>query len=83
MYWSNSCCTHCGFEGTAVDDAFTHPLKALKATLRGPRLTGPMAADLTVLYEEHTRSFVTAVPLAEVKRANRDPEDRNTASLRS
>jgi hypothetical protein len=79
----DNCMAHCGFEGTAVDDAFTHPLKALKATLRGPRLTGPMAPDLPVLYGEHTRSFVTAVPLAEVKRANRDPEYRNTAGLRS
>src|SRR5579864_4538345 len=41
----DNCMAHCGFEGTAVDDAFAHPLKALTAAIRGPRLSGPMAAD--------------------------------------
>ena len=66
----DNCMAHCGFEGTAVDDAFTHPLKALKAALRGPRLSGPMAADLPVLYGERTRRSVTGIALTEVKRAN-------------
>jgi hopanoid biosynthesis associated radical SAM protein HpnH len=79
----DNCMAHCGFEGTAVDDAFTHPLKALRATLRGPRLTGPMAEDLPVLYGERARSFLTAVPLAAVKRANDDSNGRSTANLRS
>ena len=48
----NNCMAHCGYEGTAVDDAFAHPLKALWRTLRGPRLTGPMAPELPLLYEE-------------------------------
>ena len=42
----NNCMAHCGFEGTAVNDAFAHPLKALRASLRGPRVSGPMAPDL-------------------------------------
>ena len=42
----NNCMAHCGFEGTAVNDAFAHPLKALMATLRGPRVSGPMAPDV-------------------------------------
>jgi hopanoid biosynthesis associated radical SAM protein HpnH len=42
----NNCMAHCGFEGTAVNDAFAHPLKALGAGLRGPRVSGPMAPDL-------------------------------------
>lgn len=46
----DNCMAHCGFEGTAVDDAFAHPLKALRATLRGPRVSGPMAPDLPLLY---------------------------------
>jgi hopanoid biosynthesis associated radical SAM protein HpnH len=46
----DNCMAHCGFEGTAVNDTFAHPLKALKASLRGPRVTGPMAPDLPVLY---------------------------------
>jgi hopanoid biosynthesis associated radical SAM protein HpnH len=42
----NNCMAHCGFEGTAVNDAMTHPLKALWASMRGPRVSGPMAPDL-------------------------------------
>jgi hypothetical protein len=37
---------HCGFEGTAVDDTFRHPMKALLVALRGPRVDGPMAPEL-------------------------------------
>ena len=46
----DNCMAHCGYEGTAVADAFAHPLKALMASLRGPRVTGPMAPDLPVQY---------------------------------
>jgi hopanoid biosynthesis associated radical SAM protein HpnH len=42
----NNCMAHCGFEGTAVNDAFAHPLKALVASVRGPRVSGPMAPDV-------------------------------------
>src|SRR5580704_14512184 len=33
----DNCMAHCGFEGTAVNDAFSHPLKALAIAMRGPR----------------------------------------------
>jgi hopanoid biosynthesis associated radical SAM protein HpnH len=46
----DNCMAHCGYEGTAVADAFAHPLKALMASLRGPRVSGPMAPDLPVQY---------------------------------
>ena len=42
----DNCMAHCGFEGTAVNDAFAHPLKALKTAIHGPRVAGPMAPDL-------------------------------------
>ena len=38
------CMVHCGFEPTAVEDTFAHPLQALRVALRGPRRDGPMAA---------------------------------------
>jgi hopanoid biosynthesis associated radical SAM protein HpnH len=47
----NNCMAHCGFEGTAVNDAFRHPLKALLTSLRGPRIAGPMAPDLALNLE--------------------------------
>ena len=41
----NSCMAHCGFEGTAVEDTFRNPLRALWVTMRGPRTTGPLATE--------------------------------------
>jgi hopanoid biosynthesis associated radical SAM protein HpnH len=47
-----NCMVHCGYEATAVDDAFTHPLKALKVSLSGPRTDGPMAPELPIYYSD-------------------------------
>ncbi len=49
------CMAHCGFEATAVEDTFRHPLKALKTALRGPRTEGPMAPEHPVLYDSQTQ----------------------------
>jgi hopanoid biosynthesis associated radical SAM protein HpnH len=40
------CMVHCGYEGTAVDDTFTRPWKALKVAMFGIRTEGPMAPDI-------------------------------------
>jgi hypothetical protein len=72
---------HCGFEGTAVDDTFAHPLKALKAALKGPRLVGPMAADLPVTYGEGVGHRVTAVAVPDVTRARRERERGHPSEL--
>jgi hypothetical protein len=67
---------HCGFEGTAVNDAFSHPVKAFLTALRGPRVAGPLAPELPILYSESARyATVASVPVAEVKRVNRETED--------
>ncbi|MDP8984039.1 MAG: adenosyl-hopene transferase HpnH [Pseudomonadota bacterium] len=75
----DNCMAHCGFEGTAVNDAFSHPLKALLTSLRGPRVSGPLAAELPIRYSEAARSrygTVASVPVDQVKqRARRDTED--------
>ena len=68
----DNCMAHCGFEGTAVNDALAHPLKALTASLRGPRLSGPMAPDPPIQYAEHERTGGVAIPLTAVKRARTD-----------
>jgi hopanoid biosynthesis associated radical SAM protein HpnH len=57
------CMVHSGFEPTAVDDTFAHPLRALKTFLRGPRTGGPMAPEIPVSYadqapEEHPVKFM-------------------------
>ena len=47
-----NCMAHCGYEATAVNDTFAHPLKALKVALYGPRTDGPMAPELPGVYDE-------------------------------
>lgn len=44
------CMVHCGYEPTAVNDTFAHPLKALKVALLGSRTEGPMAPELPTTY---------------------------------
>jgi len=75
----DNCMAHCGFEGTAVDDTFAHPIKALKVALRGPRISGPMAPELPFLYEDQPPPPVAAIPLADIKRASRQEESRRAS----
>jgi hopanoid biosynthesis associated radical SAM protein HpnH len=71
----NNCMAHCGYEGTAVDDAFTNPLKALVITMRGPRTRGPMAPELPILYRTDAPSGpvqTVRIPVSAVKVAGRE-----------
>jgi hopanoid biosynthesis associated radical SAM protein HpnH len=40
-----NCMAHCGYEATAVEDTLAHPIKALLASLRGPKTTGQMVTE--------------------------------------
>jgi hopanoid biosynthesis associated radical SAM protein HpnH len=40
------CMVHSGYEPTAANDAIGNPLKALLASMRGPRTEGPMAPEI-------------------------------------
>ena len=72
----NNCMAHCGFEGTAVNDAFSHPLKALVAALRGPRVSGPLAPELPIQYAENaalaSAPTVATIPPDQIRRTRRD-----------
>ena len=46
----DNCMAHCGYEGTAVEDTFSRPLRALQVFLFGPKLQGPLAPELPVVY---------------------------------
>jgi hopanoid biosynthesis associated radical SAM protein HpnH len=70
----DNCMAHCGFEGTAVNDAFRHPLKALKLALFGPRVTGPMQPDPPILYGEAAGYGTIGIPVGEVKRMRREAD---------
>ncbi|NIR29459.1 MAG: adenosyl-hopene transferase HpnH [Gammaproteobacteria bacterium] len=65
------CMVHCGFEPTAVNDAFCHPLKALRTWLRGPRTDGPMAPDPPVYYEVDAPRQSVEVTLTESDKERR------------
>jgi len=72
---------HCGFEGTAVDDAFSHPLKALRVALFGPRVDGPMQPEHAILYDRikvyqpaAQRSGEVAIPVGDIKRTSKESE---------
>ena len=69
----DNCMAHCGYEGTAVNDTFAHPLKALLVHLRGPRTEGSFAPELPILYErpnanESLTGSTVAVSLDELRR---------------
>jgi hypothetical protein len=49
-------------------------MRALKAALWGPKLTGPMAADPPILYGDRPRQTVATVAVADIKRSNREPD---------
>ena len=43
-----NCMAHCGYEATAAEASFKSPLKALKVALRGPKVEGPMAPEISL-----------------------------------
>ena len=69
----DNCMAHCGFEGTAVNDAFSHPLKALKVALLGPRTNGAMAPNPPITYQDRARTVAT-IPVSAITHANRERE---------
>lgn len=42
------CMAHCGYEPTAAADAAKNPLKALWTSIRGPKVDGPMAPEISL-----------------------------------
>jgi len=77
----DNCMAHCGFEGTAVNDTFSHPFKAMMVSLFGPRVEGPMAPELPFTpaelpsagHQPAVRSEI-AIPLTSVKKARATTE---------
>ena len=52
----DNCMAHCGYEGTAVNDTFRHPIKAWRVARRGPDTEGPMVPDPPIQYLDDYRS---------------------------
>ena len=60
----NHCMAHCGYEPTAVQDTLAHPLKALRASLWGPRTQGPFAPELPISHTLPAQSTEVRIPLS-------------------
>jgi hopanoid biosynthesis associated radical SAM protein HpnH len=78
----SNCMTHCGFEGTAVADAFKNPLKLAKVTLAGVKTEGAMAPEIP-LDKARPGDFVFSAhvqqKLEEIRKAN--PRAKKTAKV--
>jgi hopanoid biosynthesis associated radical SAM protein HpnH len=72
-----NCMVHSGYEATAVQDAITHPLRAIKVGLRGVRTRGPMAPEIP-LERQRPAQFVFSrhveVKLREIREAKHQPD---------
>jgi hopanoid biosynthesis associated radical SAM protein HpnH len=71
-----NCMVHCGFEATAVNDTFAHPLKAAKVALFGPRIEGPMAPELPILYKDEAPQLKLVVKSEAVRSCGTNSEQR-------
>jgi hypothetical protein len=43
-----NCMAHCGYEPTAVAATFARPIEAMRVALVGPRISGPMAEEISL-----------------------------------
>ena len=73
----DNCMAHCGYEGTAVEDTFAHPLKALKVMLKGPRLKGAFAEELPIVYGDRAQASATRIPVSSIGRRQSEKEPEN------
>ena len=71
-----NCMAHCGYEPTAADATFAHPLKALKVAMFGLRTEGPIAPEIP-LENQRPAEFVFSRhvehELAAIHQAKRQP----------
>lgn len=79
-----NCMVHCGYEPTAADDAFAHPIKALMTSLRGPRTDGPMAKEIDLskqrpaeyVFSKHVQETVAKIHEAKAQKNAQQPEQK-------
>jgi hopanoid biosynthesis associated radical SAM protein HpnH len=76
------CMVHSGYEATAVNDAISHPLKALTVALMGSRTDGPMAPEISLdkqrpaqyVYSTHVQKMLDDITTNEtVAKAAKEP----------
>jgi hopanoid biosynthesis associated radical SAM protein HpnH len=73
------CMVHSGFEATAVNDAFAHPMKMLKLAAKGIRTEGAMAPDIKLdkqrpaefMFSRHVETKLAEIEADEVRTKKR------------
>jgi hopanoid biosynthesis associated radical SAM protein HpnH len=68
------CMVHCGFEATAVMDTISHPLKALRVSMKGVKTEGAFAPDISIDKQrpaEYVFSRHVEIKLDEIQRAGK------------
>ena len=58
-----NCMAHCGYEATAVEDTLAHPLKALWASIRGPKTSGEMVAAVSADHQMPAKNTIADIPV--------------------
>lgn len=58
-----NCMAHCGYEATAVEDTLAHPLKALWASIRGPKTSGDMVTEASSNSDVSVKNSLADIPV--------------------
>ena len=74
------CMVHCGYEPTAVDDTFAHPLRALRTAVLGVRTGGPMAPEIPLAGQRQAEYVFDGLVREAVERSGGGEEHRTQAS---
>lgn len=78
-----NCMAHCGYEPTAVDEAFRRPWRALWVALRGIRVSGPMAPEIPLDRQrpaQYVFSQQVQEKLSEFRRAEAETRTKKAAT---
>jgi len=78
-----NCMAHCGYEPTAATATLAQPLQALLVSLRGPRVTGPMAPEIALDAQrpaEYVFSAQVQQKLSEIRAAEAQTGEAKTAA---
>jgi hopanoid biosynthesis associated radical SAM protein HpnH len=79
-----NCMAHCGYEPTAADAAIRHPLKTAMVAILGPRVSGPMAPEISLANQRpadyvHARHVDSMLSKLEAETRNAPPARRAAA----
>ena len=83
-----NCMAHCGYEPTAAMATLAQPLQALAVSLRGPRVTGPMAEEIALdtqrpaeyVFSSQVQQKLSEIRAAEAREAEAKVAAKTTAS---